>query len=242
MVPWVLCRHHYQLLQWQANHVKWKHFCLLSSKNHPALFLPHPSATKAQNMVVVAEQTARSVWRDRLRVTTKIGISFSERCKRSFVRTYFTTHLRMPTLEITLNLSQRCSSTRASTCSLREESWGVFISTFVRSITKSFCESSTHPEHLMQGNKRQQWQSTKSHLKNKQKQENRSSRRNLFQTLSTICCSSARERTLKARFTKGSQCSSQICMAKVSHRWFPATFNLTLFSGVGTYLTHVLIH
>lgn len=203
-------------------------------------------------VVVVQQQTARwpppqrSAQRSRLMVTTDTGISFSGRCKRSFVRTYFTTLLRMPTLQIPLNLIQRYSSTRISTCSLQiykrnlEERLYFF-----RPITKSFCGRSTYPRASDPREQRQQWQSTKSHLKNKLKQENRWPRMNLFQTLCTICCSSARERTLRAKFAEGSQWGFHIYMAKLPHSWFSATFNLTLFSKVGTYLTcwnHVLIH
>lgn len=104
--------------------------------------------------------------------------------------------LRMPTLQIPLDINQRYSGTRGSTCcpqiyyeSLEERSH------FVGCITKGFCGWSTCPRASDPREQRQPRQSTKSHLKNKLKQENRWSRINLFQTLCIICCSSAWERT-----------------------------------------------
>lgn len=104
-------------------------------------------------MALAVQQTARSVWRDRLGVTTKTGLTLSGRCKWSSVRTYFTTHPR--TLETTLNLCQRYSSTRASTCSLQiycrsPEEWLYLL--LLDLSQKAFVNDQTCPQYLMQGN------------------------------------------------------------------------------------------
>lgn len=144
-------------------------------------------------------QVTTSVWRGRLSVSTHSGTgfpAFPSSCKGIFVRTHSAALLRMPTLQIPLNINQRYSGTRGSTCcpqiyyeSLEERSH------FVGCITKGFCGWSTCPRASDPREQRQPRQSTKSHLKNKLKQENTWSRINLFQTLCIICCSSAWERT-----------------------------------------------